>query len=132
MNSKTKKIIIAVVICLVAVSFFIFWKLEDNKQNKLDTLAQCIEKSGAKFYGAFWCSHCRAQKVLFTTLFGSAVQYLPYIECSTPDTNGQLEVCNKAGVRAYPTWKFSDGSSQEGAMTLEQLSQKTSCPFAIK
>jgi|SRR3989344_772274 len=132
MNPKIRNSIIAGLICLVIIGFFIFWKLENIKQQKLDALAQCIEKSGAKFYGAFWCSHCRAQKKLFTTLFGSAVQYLPYIECSTPDTNGQLEVCNKAGIKAYPTWKFSEKSSEEGAMTLEELSQKTNCPFVVK
>ena len=129
MNSKTKKIIIAVVICLVAVSFFIFWKLEDNKQNNLDALAQCIEKSGAKFYGAFWCSHCRAQKVLFTTLFGRAVQHLPYIECSNPDGQSQTQICIDKKIESYPTWVFPDGAILTGEHSLQELSRASKCPL---
>ncbi|MFI5205343.1 MAG: hypothetical protein ACHQVK_00215, partial [Candidatus Paceibacterales bacterium] len=68
----------------------------------LDDFAKCIKASGATFYGAFWCPHCKAQK----DLFGSSVQYLPYVECSTPDGNSQLPVCTNAGVTVYPTWQF--------------------------
>lgn len=33
---------------------------------------------GAKFYGAFWCSHCYDQKVQFGA---QAAELLPYVEC---------------------------------------------------
>lgn len=37
-----------------------------------------LKEAGAKFYGAFWCSHCQDQKVAF----GKEAQMdLPYIEC---------------------------------------------------
>ncbi len=42
--------------------------------------ATCIKDSGAKFYGAFWCSHCQEQKAMF----GKSSKLLPYVECSTP------------------------------------------------
>jgi thiol-disulfide isomerase/thioredoxin len=29
---------------------------------KYDEFAKCLTDNGAKFYGAFWCPHCQAQK----------------------------------------------------------------------
>jgi hypothetical protein len=90
---------------------------------KLDNLAQCISDKGAVFYGAFWCSHCQAQK----KLFGSSAKLLPYVECSTPDGRGQLQVCRDKNIEGYPTWRFADGTELNGAASLEDLAQKTSC-----
>lgn len=86
-------------------------------------LAQCIKKSGAKFYGASWCPHCQATKALF----GTAAGELPYVECSTPDNKGQIKACTDAGITGYPTWKFKDGSELIGQQTLQVLAQKTGC-----
>lgn len=90
---------------------------------KYDAFATCITESGAKFYGAFWCPHCTAQK----ELFGSSVDLLPYVECSTPDKTGQLQVCIDAKVQGYPTWEFADGSRLSGEVSLKGLAQKTGC-----
>src|SRR3989344_4081507 len=68
----------------------------------LDDFTQCIKDKGALFYGAFWCPHCEDQK----KLFGDAAQYLPYVECSTPDSKGQLAVCASQCIKVYPTWVF--------------------------
>lgn len=89
---------------------------------KYDTFAQCISDSGAKFYGAFWCPHCIDQKALF-----EYSKKLPYIECSTPDKQGQLQVCIDEKITGYPTWKFADGTIGNGNQTLEQLAEKTKC-----
>lgn len=91
----------------------------------LDTFAQCLESKGAKFYGAFWCPHCQAQK----RLFGNSVKLLPYIECSTQDGKQQLQVCIDAEIVQYPTWEFADGSRLTGERTLEELAAKTNCPL---
>lgn len=76
--------------------------------SNLDDFAKCISSKGIKFYGAHWCPHCKDQKALF----GDSAQYLPYIECSTPDStpenNTQLQVCIDAGIQSYPTWDFSN------------------------
>ena len=64
---------------------------------------------------------------MFNTLFEAGSDKLPYIECSTPDTNGQLEICKTEGIKTYPTWKFSDGSVHEGEATFQQLAEKTNC-----
>ncbi len=109
------------VIALLLVAFVVYPLF---KPSQYDDLAQCIADSGAKFYGAFWCPHCTEQK----QLFGTAAKYLPYIECSPPDKNGQFQVCTDASIEGYPTWIFSDGT-RGSVMSLQELSQKTSCPL---
>jgi len=92
---------------------------------KYDTFAQCLKDKGAVFYGAFWCSHCQAQK----ELFGSSAKFLPYVECSTIDGQNQTQECIDKKVAGYPTWEFSDGSRLNGEIPLAQLAEKTSCPL---
>ena len=116
-----------ILVVLLALGGFV-WLVRTpgrTQVGKLDTLATCIKDSGASFYGAFWCPHCQNQKALF----GSSAKLLPYIECSTPDGNSQLPVCNEAGVTGYPTWKFANGTVETGELSLAELSQKTNCPL---
>lgn len=96
-----------------------------SQPGKYDVFAQCIADSGAKFYGAFWCPHCQDQK----TMFGKSASLLPYIECSTPDGQGQLQVCKDAGITGYPSWDFADGSRENGLVQMDVLAQKTNCPL---
>ena len=91
--------------------------------SKYDDLAKCMTEKGTIFYGAFWCHNCTDQK----NLFGSAIQHINYIECSTPDGKGQLEVCQLAGIEGYPTWKFADGTLRSGVITLPVLADRTGC-----
>ncbi len=95
---------------------------ENPDQDNIDSFASCISDTGAKFYGAFWCSHCEAQKELF-----GRSKNLPYIECSTADGQGQLDVCKQAGIKGYPTWVFADGQEKSGKLSFKQLSQFTNC-----
>jgi len=95
-----------------------------DRVTKYDTFAQCLSDAGAKFYGAYWCPHCQDQKKLFDNS-----SKIPYIECSTPNGQEQLKICKDAGITGYPTWKFGDGSVEDGNQTLEKLSEKTSCPL---
>jgi hypothetical protein len=89
-----------------------------------DAFAKCIAQSGAKFYGAFWCPHCAAQK----QEFGSSEQYLPYVECSLPDDeSAQTQICIDKNIGSYPTWVFPDGSRLTGTTPLATLAQKTGC-----
>lgn len=92
---------------------------------RYDELAKCLKDKGAIFYGAFGCSHCQNQKALF----GKSAQFLPYVECSTPDGNNTREECTRAGVGKYPTWQFPDGSRESGEVSLRYLSEKTTCPL---
>lgn len=95
-----------------------------DRVTKYDTFAQCLSDAGAKFYGAYWCPHCKEQKALFENS-----SKIPYIECSSPNGQDQLQICKDEGITGYPTWKFADGSVADGNQTLEKLSEKTSCPL---
>jgi hypothetical protein len=122
MQTKTKFIIFIVLVVGVIGGIGVYASVKPEAPSKLDGFAQCLSSSGAEFYGAFWCSHCQEQK----DEFGSAKQYLPYIECSNPD-NTQIQVCIDKKIEGYPTWIFKDGSIVNGKMSLEALRDKTQC-----
>ena len=90
------------------------------------SFAQCLEDSGAVFYGASWCNHCLNQK----RKFGRAEKELPYVECSTPDRSGRTQICIDEGIETYPTWRFSDGSELTGVQELVALAEKTGCDLS--
>lgn len=129
MKTKTKVkvkgkiifILIAGAVILGAWYYFTFKSV--SVPGKLDGFAQCLKEKGVIFYGAFWCPHCQAQK----KLFGSSAKLLPYVECSYPNGNGQLPVCNDKNIKSYPTWVFADGERKEGEVSLADLSSKTGC-----
>lgn len=122
MHMKTK-IIWSIVFLVIVVGGAIWASNIEAKPGKLDQFAQCLNDSGAKFYGAFWCPHCAAQK----KLFGNSVTKLPYIECSNPDGQTQTQICKDKEIKGYPTWIFADGSQVSGEQTLATLSEKTQC-----
>lgn len=90
---------------------------------EVTAFAQCLEEEGATFFGAFWCPHCQEQKQMFS----SAAEELPYVECSTPDGQGQTQVCQNENIQSYPTWEFADGSRETGVLEMETLAEKTGC-----
>ncbi len=108
---------------LLVVAFIGAIIYKQNAPSRLDGFTSCLKEKGAVFYGAFWCSHCQSQK----RLFGNAERLLPYVECSTPDGQTQLQICVDKGIEGYPTWIFADGSRQSGEISLEELAKKTSC-----
>jgi hypothetical protein len=113
------------IIVVVVVGALVFLQKQSNKPNPLDSFAACLGEKGASFYGAFWCPHCAEQK----KLFGTSVKYLPYKECSTPDSKGQTQLCIDAGISSYPTWQYADGSRTTGVQELATLAAKTGCPL---
>lgn len=96
---------------------------EQYAPGPLDGFASCLKDKGAVFYGAFWCPHCQNEK----SLFGRSARLLPYVECSTPDGQGQLDICKQKKVETYPTWEFSDGTRETGEVPLATLADKTGC-----
>ncbi|MAH07259.1 hypothetical protein CMI38_03360 [Candidatus Pacearchaeota archaeon] len=108
-----------VILVLVLFSTPIF----DRGPGKYDEFANCLTESGARMYGAYWCSHCQDQK----KSFGKSWKYVEYIECSLPNNGGQTQACIAAGIESYPTWEFADDSRQSGFVSLEQLSEKSGC-----
>lgn len=107
----------------IIVGIMVYASQVSGGSGKLDGFAQCLKDKGVIFYGAFWCQHCQNQKALF----GSSKKYLPYIECSTPNSQGQTEICKEKGIKGYPTWVFPDMSSTTGEVSLPILSEKTGC-----
>ncbi len=117
-----------ILIGLAVVAGIVWLIMSPGKPGKYDDFAKCIKDKGVQFYGAFWCPHCQAQKARF----GKSAQYLPYVECSTPDGQGQTQVCKDHGIVTYPTWFFPSGSSTTpervtGEQELTDLAAKTSC-----
>lgn len=123
---KSTYVYIALVIALIVVLVVVRNSTAGTRNNiprtALDTFSQCLTDAGAKFYGAYWCPHCQDQK----KLLGES-KLMPYIECSTPNGQGQVKVCADAGITGYPTWVFADGSQVDGAMELAALGEKTLC-----
>jgi hypothetical protein len=119
--TSTHYFIILIVLVIGGIVAAKYWS--GNAPGQYDAFAQCINDSGATFFGAFWCPHCAEQK----RLFGTSVQYLPYHECSTPDGQSQNQSCIDVGIKTYPTWQFADGSRAEGVQPLSALAQKTGC-----
>lgn len=128
-QEKQSKETLIVLACIVAAAIIVggvvyFSTKATTPQNnsQLDAFAQCLKDSGAVFYGASWCSHCQNEK----ERFGNS-KNLPYVECSTPDGQSQLQICVDKKIEGYPTWIFADDSRESGDLTLEQLSAKTGC-----
>ncbi len=128
MNTRTKAYIFWCILGLAIIGGIFLLANTKRAPGKLDGFAQCLNAKGVKFYGAFWCPHCQNQK----QIFNSSASYLPYIECSTPDANSQLQMCNDKHIESYPTWEFADGSRYSGEMSLEDLSKKTGCTLPAK
>ena len=104
MNTKLFFGIIGLVLILGIIGGVIVNKnTGSSKPGQYDALATHLKGVGAKFYGAFWCTHCQAQK----KAFGSSAKLLPYIECSTADGSAQLQICKDEKITGYPTWKFA-------------------------
>ncbi len=120
-----KEVIIIVAALIIILGGAYLLNRPQPGSTKYDVFAQCLKSSGATFYGAFWCPHCKAQKALF----GDSVKYLPYVECSTPDGQSQTPICVQKGIGSYPTWIFKDGTQLSGEIPLDQLAEKTSCPL---
>lgn len=117
---KQIAIVVGVLVVILAGAFF---ARKDTKPSVYDSFATCLKDSGAVFYGAFWCAHCREQK----EMFGGSVRFIPYVECSTPDGRSQLPVCAEKSITGYPTWIFANGERVSGTMQLAELSAKTGC-----
>jgi thiol-disulfide isomerase/thioredoxin len=119
-NSKYIFIGIGIVILILVI---FSTPIVDIGPGKYDEFATCLTESGARMYGAYWCSHCQDQK----KEFGSSWEFVEYIECSLPNNGGQTQACITAEIESYPTWEFEDDSRKQGLVSLEDLSEKSGC-----
>jgi hypothetical protein len=94
-------------------------------KDRIESLAKALTTAGAKEYGSQYCSACELQK----EMFGSAWQYINFIECSLDASETQNAACRAAGITLYPTWELKDGSRLQGVQQLEVLAQKIGFSF---
>lgn len=87
-------------------------------------LAQCLGDSDAVLFKVDWCPYCDMQM----DLFGEHVGYLNIVECDPQGVDPDVEACDAAGVRAYPTW-FIDGEKIEGMQGLDRLALFSGCEY---
>lgn len=99
--------------------------LQPPENPRLKALAEHLDDSGARYYGAFWCPNCQEQR----RLFGRSADRLPYVEC-TP--NGRAGVvafeCVSANINAYPTWVI-DGRRFQQVLTPDELARYSGFRF---
>lgn len=96
-----------------------FFSSSAAENPEIRALAEHLTKTGAKFYGAYWCPHCQHQK----ELFGASVDRLPYVECTPLGPNAtRAAICDNLGINSYPTWIIS-GNRYEGVLELRDLAQ---------
>jgi glutaredoxin len=88
------------------------------------SLAQHLQKMGAKMYGAYWCPHCHDQKQLFGK---EAIQYIQYIECDPSGKAPQPALCKAKQVEGFPTWEIN-GKLYPGQMSLQELAKLSGYP----
>jgi uncharacterized membrane protein len=86
-------------------------------------LARHLREKGAVMYGAHWCPHCTEQKALF----GDAAKDVPYVECAADTVNGRPDLCEKAGVKVFPTWVMGT-ERLTGVQSLSALSAFSKFP----
>jgi len=86
---------------------------------KLEALAEHLEDTDARFYGASWCPHCQQQK----RLFRQASDSLPYVECSPAGRGGPTALaCSRQNISSYPTWIIGD-KRYEGVLKPKELAE---------
>ena len=124
MKKKNKQAYIALgIFAVIIIAFFIF-KPSENP-GEFDNFVNCLAEKDAKFYGAYWCGHCKTQKELFHDSEDLLKEEV-YIECAEDAINNQRDKCIEAGITAYPTW-IINGQKYTGTKSINQLSELTGC-----
>lgn len=119
-------IVIAVIVFVVGAIAYKKVSERSEGPDPRTPLAQCLTQKGVKFYGAYWCPHCAAQK----KAFGKAFSDVTYVECAVPGSpNTQTQECKDQDITGYPTWIFPDGSRVSGEQSLEDLAEKSGCEY---
>jgi len=90
----------------------------DDNADYVVKLAKYLSEKGMVMYGAYWCSHCKAQK----DEFGDAFQYVDYVECDAQGPNANSVECQAQGIEGYPTWIYQ-GVKYSGAQSLAKLAE---------
>ena len=90
--------------------------------------AEYLAANDIKFYGAFWCSHCKEQKALFGAV---AASKLLYVECDKNGENSQRQLCKDINIQMFPTWVIQ-GKYFPGTKNLKELAELSGYPGSTK
>ena len=98
---------------------------QDFTQEELRRLAKRLTDEGVIFFGTGWCPFCVQQK----EMFGKAVMYLPYVECSPEHgaTEQELALCRENNVGTVPDWRFPNKEPILGKLSIERLIELSGC-----
>src|SRR5439155_5555492 len=89
--TRIRRMILIPVLILAAIALAIYlWKRP--RVSRLDAFAKCLAARQVKMYGLYWCTHCEEQK----EMFGSAFQYVAYIECGAKGSHTEQPNCVQA------------------------------------
>lgn len=92
-------------------------------------LAEHLKKTGAAFYGAYWCSFCLQQRSMFGA---GGSRKLPYVECAPDGYQSSSALCrSKPDVRGYPTWEIG-GKYYGGLRSLSELQALSGFDASVK
>ena len=80
-------------------------------------LAKHLKETGAKMYGAYWCSHCFGQKQAFGA---GGARLIDYVECAKDGYKSERDTCQAKEIKGYPTWEIN-GEYYPGEKSLEEL-----------
>ena len=119
--SKIIPISIFIVVLVILGSFFFnnSGELRATTANNYQLgLAIHLREIGATMYGSFQCPHCLAQK----HFFGTAFNFINYVECDPKGKNSNPSLCISKGVTSYPTWEIG-GKYYLGAKSLRELAR---------
>ncbi len=96
------------------------WEISTTSGAAELELADYLTQKDVKVYGSYWCPHCYEQEQLFGKEAWSKINQ---IECA-PDAqaNPQPEVCERAGIKGYPTWSIN-GELTSGVKKLARLGE---------
>ncbi|MDP3813781.1 vitamin K epoxide reductase family protein [Pseudomonas sp.] len=107
---------LTVLLALTALHLYHSDLLVPREEPQLQALAEHLQRTGAKFYGTFWCPICQEQK----RLFGGSAERLPYIECTPNGSKGLLAAaCIEAKITGYPTWIIRGKRYSQSLSTVE-------------
>jgi hypothetical protein len=96
------------------------WVVTSKSGKSEMSLAAHLKKTGAKVYNGWFCAHCYEQKQLFGR---EAVQAsFVEVECNEQGINPQVALCQKKGIKGYPTWEIR-GKKYPGVQSPEKLAQ---------
>ncbi len=83
-------------------------------------LARHLRRLNAKMYATYWCGVCERQLRMFGE---EAVKELTVIECDPRGQNAQPELCDRVGIRAFPTWEINGRLLDPGGFSLQGLAE---------